>query len=281
VAEGLLLSLRFVEQHPREAAAVLEAQPPETGAAFLSEIPARVAARTMAGMLPFHAARCLRKLEPEIAASLLAQIKPAAGSAMLRQVSERRAQDLIARLPGRRAAALRVLLGYPVTTVGAWMDARVPLLSDDDTVGSAIRRLRREDWDLEAWLHVVDRERRLQGRLRSGELLRGGVRTPLRSLLQPAPTALSARSDLLSVRALPAWDEDEALPVVRRNGEFVGLLRYAGLQRGLQHDEAGDPYRGPAGSLLQFVEVQWQGLAHLLEAPFRATSPRPDQGKEG
>lgn len=280
MAEGLALSLRFVERHPREAAAVLETQPAETGAAFLSEIPARTAARAFASMLPFHAARCLRKLAPEVAASLLAQVKPAAGAAMLRQVSERRAQDLIARLPARRAAALRLMLGYPVNTVGAWMDARVPLLSDDETVGGAIRRLRREDWDMEALLHVVDRERRLCGRLRSGELLRASVRTPLRSLLQSAPKTLSARSDLLSVRALSAWEEDEALPVIRRNGEFVGVLRYTGLQRGLRHDQAGDPYRGPAGALLQFVEVQWQGLAHLLEAPFRAVASPGDRRKE-
>jgi Mg/Co/Ni transporter MgtE len=281
VAEGFALSLRFVEQHPREAAAVLEAQPPESAAAFLDEIPVRVAALAMASMLPFHAARCLRKLAPESAAALLAQMKAAAGVAMLRQVSERRAEDLIARLPTRRAAALRLMLGYPVTTVGAWMDSRVPLLSDDDTVGSAIRRLRREDWDIETFLHVVDRDRRLCGRIRSGALLRAGVRTPLRALLEPAPATLPARSDLLSARELPAWDDGEALPVVRRSGELIGVLRYAGLQRGLRHDEAGDPYRGPAGALLQLVEVQWQGLAHLIEAPFRAAPPVRGQGKGG
>jgi Mg/Co/Ni transporter MgtE len=281
VVEGLGLSLRFVEQHPREAAAVLEAQLPETAAAFLGEIPVRTAAAVMACMLPFHAARCVRKLAPENAAALLAQMNAVAGVAMLRQVSERRAEDLIARLPTRRAAALRMLLGYPVTTVGAWMDARVPLLSDDDTVGGAIRRLRREDWDLESFLYVIDRERRLSGRLRSGVLLRSGVRTPLRALLEPAPATLLARADLLSVRELPAWDDGEALPVVRRSGELIGLLRYAGLQRGLRHDEAGDPYRGPAGALLQFVEVQWQGLAHLLEAPFRAAPTVHGQGKGG
>ncbi len=279
MAEGFALSLHFVEQHPREAAGVLEAQPAEAAAAFLSEIPVRAAALVMASMLPFHAARCLRKLAPEDAASLLAEVKPAAGAALMRQVSERRANDLIGRLPSRRAAVLRLMLGYPVTTVGAWMDARLPLLADDETVGGAIRRLRREDWDIDTFLHVVDRDRQLCGRLRSGALLRAGVRTPLRALLEPAPATLQARTDLLSVRDLPAWDDGEALPVVRRSGEMIGVLSYVGLQRGLRHDEAGDPYRGPAGALLQFVEVQWQGLAHLLEAPFRAGTPARDPGK--
>lgn len=264
--EGAELSLRFLERHPDEAAAELEAQPATVTAAYLADVPTRLAGPALARMLPAYAARCVAQMEPERAADLLRDVPPIPTSALLRHLPVKRQDDLLARLPRGTRAAVKLMLRYPATTAGAWVDPRAATVAEDDTVAGAWERLRRDAGELERWLYVVDREGGLVGRLRSAGLLRAQADTPVAQLLEPAPHTVAARADLLDVQSHPGWAAGDPLPLVGRNQRFIGVLRPGDLKRGLDADPA-EAARGGLGQvLMELADAYWLTAARTLEA---------------
>jgi magnesium transporter len=277
---GIQLSLALLDRHPDAAAAVLEAQSAHCVAAFLEHIPARLGGPVLARMMPFHTARCLLELPTDTAIALLREMPAALAATALRQWPAQRRDPLLEALPLRLGWTLRLLLGYPQTTVGAWMDPEPPLLPPEIDAAEALRRLREEARDLDRVVFVVDREQRLQGRVRLAELLRAAPATPLGTLLDPDGPHLAARSDLLSCRDHPAWQSHEALPVLALDGRLVGVLHHDELRRALSA-ERGGPHAGRGR--LEMADGYWLGLAGLVEGLTRllppAAAPRRGPGE--
>lgn len=259
---GIELSLALLDRHPEAAAAVLEAQPVKGVAGFLEQIPARLGGPVLARMLPFHAARCLLEAPPACAAALLREMPPAVAATALRQWPAPRRETLLNDLPVRLAFALRLLLGYPETTIGAWMDPEPPLLPLEVDAGGALARLCAEARDLDRVVFVVDREQQLQGSVRLAELLRAAPSLPVAALLQREGPSLAARTDLLSCRDHAAWAEHDVLPVRARDGRLVGVLHHDQLRRALAvHRDSAAGGRGR----LELADGYWLGLAQVVE----------------
>jgi Mg/Co/Ni transporter MgtE len=265
VAEGLQLALGLLREHPGTAAAVLETLATPSAAALLQDAPPQLGAAVAARMLPSPASRCLLRMAPDAAAAIVGAMPPAAAAPLLRAWPLQRRDPLLAMLPNRVAIAIRLLLGFPGTSVGAWMDPEPPLLPIDCDAHAALERLRAEAADLDRVAFVVDREQQLRGRVRTAELLRAAPDTPLRALLEPAATSLQARGDLLGYREEPAWNDGDPLPVIARDGRVIGMLRHTDLTRGLAaaHPAAG---RGLLGDpALNLADGYWLGVARLVE----------------
>ena len=228
------LSLRFLQRQPEAAARTLEGQPDKIAAAYLQQAPARLAGPVVARMLPFYAARCLQRLPSESVAGILREA-PAASSAMLmRRLPVQFRDEVIEALPRRIAAAIKLLQGYPISSVGAWLDALAASLPEDIDAGQAWQRLREEAVDIERVIPVVDREGALRGLVRSAALLTAAEDTPVSQLMEVPAHVLMARSDLLAARDdEAAWMGNEAVPVTARDGRYLGVLRHAYLHRGL------------------------------------------------
>ncbi|HUP48016.1 MAG TPA: hypothetical protein VNA04_04420 [Thermoanaerobaculia bacterium] len=262
----------FLARHPDAAAAVLEEQRVDVAADFLAEIPARLGGPVLARMMPFQASRCLIEVEPEAAAGLVREMPHAVAATSLRQWPASKREQLLERLPSRLAFTLRLLLGYPGTAVGAWMDPRPALLPAGEDAASALERLRLEDGEIDRVVFVINREQKLEGQVRFGALLRAGGRTPLSALLEAVPTAVPARAALIELRDHPVWDGPDPVPVLSRDGRVVGALRYADLRRGLA--AAHDQGRGaPGDSLVNLADGSWIGMARILEGVLRILPP--------
>lgn len=273
------LTLSFLRRHPESAAGVLETLDADTAAAFLQGVPPRLAAPVLAAMLPFYTARCLELTGEDFAAGLLPEMPAAAAAAILRRLPPALTDKLLARLPARAVFRLRLLLRYPATAVGAWMEPDVPVLPAGVTVCDAWERLREEAGALDRFLYVVDREQRLQGRVASAELLRADNDMPIERLTVTAPHALAARGDLTAAIEQSAWRECDPLPVLARDGRFLGVAHYAMLRHaetaaldGRQGSVLGD-------TLMELMEAYWTGLARLIEGPF-SLLPRSGSRKE-
>lgn len=273
------LTLSFLRRHPEAAAEVLETLETETAAAFLQRVPPRLAAPVTAAMLPFYAARCLERASEDFTAGLLPAMPAVAAAAVLRRLPLTLAERLLERIPAGSAFRLRLLLRYPATTVGAWMEPGVPAMPAGITVRDAWERLREEAEALDRFLYVVDREQRLQGRVATAELLRADNNMRIDRLTSTVPQTLSARSDLVAVAEDPAWRECDPLPVLSREGRFLGVAHYAMMR----HAETAtlDGRHGSAfgDTLMELMEAYWAGLSRLIEGPF-SLLPRPGSGKE-
>ncbi|MBA1145918.1 magnesium transporter [Ectothiorhodospiraceae bacterium WFHF3C12] len=283
MAEAADLTLRFLRLHPGPAAGVLESLQPEEAAAFLQDVPTRLAAPVWSAMLPFHAGRCLMRCPEDYAVALIAAMAATPAAGLLRALPEHRTQSLLQRLPGRVTFALKLLLRYPVGTVGAWMEPAVASLPSGLTVLEAWTRLRRDAEALDRFLYIVDRDQRLMGRVSTAELLRAEGEMPVDRFLAAVPATLAARADLSAAAVEPAWRECDPLPVVARDGRFLGVAHYAVIHHAERAARDGEAAPMPGSTLLELVEAYWGGLARLIEAPFQllsAGAPSRNRGEK-
>jgi Mg/Co/Ni transporter MgtE len=259
---GIELAIGLLRAHPATAAAVLETLSAESVAAVLQDVPPRLGATAVTRMLPTPASRCLLHMPPAAAAAIVRDMPPAAAAPLLRAWPQQNLDPLLAALPNRSSIVLRLLLGFPATSVGAWMDPEPPLLLDDCDAGAALDQLRRDARDLERVVFVVDREHMLRGRVRTAELLRAEPVERLKSMMEPVDVTLPARGDLLGYRDDPGWDAGDLLPVVARDGRVIGVLRHSDLVRGLAAAHPTGVLSDPA---LNLADSYWLGLARLME----------------
>lgn len=281
MAEPVELTFSFLRRHPESAAEVLETLDAETAAAFLRDVPPRLAAPVVAAMLPFYAGRCLDLAGEDFAVALLPAMPTAAAAAVLRRLPVALTDTLLERLPARPAFRLRLLLRYPATAVGAWMEPGVAVLPVGATVCDAWDRLRREAEALDRFLYVVDREQRLVGRVAAAELLRADSDMLIDRLTAPVAASLAARADLAAVIEDPVWAENGPLPVLSRDGRLLGVAHHAVLHRAAAAP-AGHPGSPFGDTLMELMEAYWSGLSRLIEGPFSLlpAARRSDRGKE-
>lgn len=267
------LSLAFAEAHPDDAARVLEQLPAAEAAAFLSLLPARLGAPVLRHMLPTAAARCLEQVDLDTAAGLVRDLDTQTGTGMLRYVEPTRREQLIGQLPTAAALAFRLLLAYPEDTVGAWVNARALAMAPDTPASEALERLR-QSTEPHTGLYVVDPDHKLLGQLTLGDLFRAGRGLRVHQVMKPVRHHLSARASLAAARDHDGWNECSVLPVVERQGRFVGVLEATTLRR------AGEVLRVPAPATSArhaaplLARHTWQVFASLLQAAI-ALLPTP------
>ncbi len=276
MAEPSDLTLPFLRRHPPDAARVLETLPPEEATAYLQDVPVKLAAPVVAAMLPFYAALCLARLAADTATALLGRVPATSAAAVLRRMPQAPREALMASLPARTALGLRLLLRYPANTVGAWMEPAVPCLPAGILVHDAWSRLLREAETLDRFVHVVDREQALVGRIATADLLRANEAMLIdRLLMANAPPALAARTDLAHALRQPHWPESDPLPVISHERRFLGVARFATLVEAQNEPFEGQPTTVFRGTLMELMETYWMGLSRLLEGAF---TPPPAAG---
>lgn len=258
------LARAFLEEHPREAALVLERLTAAERAEVVRVAPEESAA-ALGEMVAAAAAQCLEMLTPEEAAPALEGLEPDVAISLLRRMPHETANGLVANLPDSKRDALRRALRYPEGTAGAVMDPMVLALPDDITVGEARLRLRRSVGGFLYYLFVVNRGGVLVGVLDIPELMRARPRDPVISVMNSPVDHVPAWAPAAAVRAHPGWRAYHALPVTDEAGRFAGAIRYQTLRR-LEH-EAGTTGADAAAGLAvgALGELFHLGLAGFVE----------------
>lgn len=230
------LALAFLESQPAVAAEVLERQPVETVAVFFNQIPHTYIAPVLVKMLPQYAARLCLLLDVELSVGFLSKIEVSMAAAILRHSKPEVRKKILSLLPDKTKIACKLLLSYSEDSVGAWMVAHIATLPNDCTVGDALKRLAEQEASMDAdAIYVVNRERQLQGWVKAVMLLRANPEASIASVMQQKPGMLQARASLFSVNNHDGWLLHDTLPVVNRNNQLVGMLRYVDLRKGLEH----------------------------------------------
>jgi magnesium transporter len=260
---------RFVEDHPEEAARLIEQAPLATAAPYLDGLPTAAAAGVLERMNPAVAAHCIAIMSPHQTAAAMARIAPAITTALLRRLAPARRDELLPLLPADLEARCRRLLSYPEGTVGAVTDPGVLALSEDVSVGDALRHVRRFHTVAHHHVYVVDRTHQLQGVVHLRALVGRRPRDPLADVMQPTRAQLAARSRLATAAAHPGWQEFDALPVADESGVLLGMVRHRQLRQLDAPPEAG----GLANALLGLGELYWMTLSSWVPL---AASPHDD-----
>jgi magnesium transporter len=264
----------FLSLHAESAARLLESMPIEQANAVLTSVDAITAAPVMSHMLPTNAARCIEAQPPAEGALLLERLGSQEAAAVLRHLGVDTRAAVLAALGPPWVMAFKLLLSYPVNTVGAWVEPRVLTLPDDCNAGEARERIARSREVAQARIYVLDRSRRLRGAIRGLTLLQVQNRKSLTTILEPAD-ALWARELLATAQEHSVWERNTEAPVVNREEEFIGVISYADLRRAYKQLTRTDGNTNER-DLAEVTELMaigagslWQSLGELMRTDRR------------
>lgn len=267
------LALAFMLSQPGSAAAVLEQRPLDEVADFLTDLPHRQTAAVLKQMLPHYIARLCNHLAPSTAASFLSDMSIETVAAILRITEPQVQQAILAVLPDKTRIQCHLLLSYPETAVGAWMQTRFACVPHDYSCDQALDYLAsvltanvpatEEEAD-HTPIIVIDRERRPIGSAAFGDLYRAPPEKLINSILKTTPQILSAQVSVKAALDNAVWQQHEYVAVIGRDQKIVGLLRHLDLRRAMtllaqtiEEPQGSDPVSG-------LVQVYGQTLFALF-----------------
>jgi magnesium transporter len=261
----------FLKLHPESAARLLESMPAAQANEVLACSDADIAAPVLGHMLPTYAAQCVELQAPADGALLLERLGSQESAAVLRHLEQEKRDAVLGSLGPQWVMAFKLLLSYPVSTVGAWVEPRVLTLPDDCNAGEARDRVARSQQVMQARIYVLDRSRRIRGAIRGLTLLQVPNRKSLASILEPAD-ALWAREPLTTAQERAVWERNTEAPVINREEEFIGVISYADLRkayRQLTRNVEGNGNRELA-EVTELISIGagslWQSLGELIRS---------------
>lgn len=267
MADSFDLGLAFLTAHPAEAARVLESLSSRDAGALFCAIPTDVGARVLASMLPTAAARILTEAPESTAVAITAAAGTQSIVAILRHVSGEMRTRLLVGLPAAVAVTVRMLLGFPEDTVGAWTDTGIVALPASFSVSSALDQLRSAAaTDLDQ-VFVIDPDQHLLGCIGLHTLVRADPRAQVGSLIKSVGTSLSAMMPMASARSPALWERTQALPVLDRDRRLIGVLRRAATTRAMRGRNRTESDKETAESLTGTVAGSyWRIVSGLSSA---------------
>jgi magnesium transporter len=259
-----ILAVSFLRDHPDEAAALLEPRPAGEVAPLMTELPPDLAAGLLQKMTGARAAACLERMQVGAAAGAASLIPPAGLAPVLRQLDPPLRDPILRAMPRRAAQSLQRVLSYAEGTAGALMDPRAIAFPQDITIENARGRLRRTPGGSTHYLYVVDREQRLVGVLTVRELFLADRRTPLSTSMRSPVERLLAHASERTVMEHPGWRTYHALPVVDRDGRFIGVVALEAVRALERERKPGVDRTAAMDTAMRLGELLWIALAGVF-----------------
>lgn len=230
------LNLRFLLDHPREAARKLEAVPARDVAELLAAQPPHA----VVGVWQFLAADAeqavVRHLPDSLRRALLTELEPARSAALLRRLEREPCDGYLAQLDAQVAKEIRDLMAYPPDTAGEMMDPRYSAFRAELRVHDALTRLRTARRRGLREIFLLDDDARLSGRVYIQDLALAEPDQALGVLRLPIAAAVQDTAPREEVVEKLQNDSVSELPVVNFEGKLVGVIRQPALVSAMQEE---------------------------------------------
>jgi magnesium transporter len=220
------LALRFLEDHPDEAAALLETRSSAEATALLSRCPPETVANVLRRCVVGFAVDYLAALSLEEATPVLARFPPHSAVSVLRTASPEWSAAIRGALAREDGDPVERLLRHAPGTAGALMDPRTSALPSDLRVAEALEQLRLHPEHSVYYLYVVDRDGHLLGVLNYRDLLLADPEAVLVSVMRASVSSVRADAQGAALRGHPGWRSLFALPVVDAEDRLLGAMRH-------------------------------------------------------
>lgn len=258
----------FLAKYPDNAITALEGLSASDLAAVIDALEPHASAPLFARMLPARAAAALAELPPARAAYILDRLELTQSMRLLLQLGDAARAAIMTELEPALAASFERALAFPPGTVGRAMLARIHSLRGSQR--TAVARAHIVAGAMEsAWIYVVDAALRPCGVVSLVELLRAPGESDVASIMQTAPSAVSALARIDSVRDAALAEGPELLPVVDSEGRLLGVLPKLEWTRATQFGIDSAPAPDLVSAWLAVAELFWgaggRALAHLTE----------------
>ena len=140
-------------------------------------------------------------------------------------LTETRRESLLGALPPQSRRELERLIDLPPGAAGRWMDRATITLARDQSVGSALDRIRASPVRGARTLYLADSELRLDGRVEMQALALANATDPVGGLARPAFSVdvVAPRDEVV---ALFERHRVDSVPVVDGGGRLLGVVRH-------------------------------------------------------
>ena len=260
-----LLSQEFIRTHTIEAARELEKLPIDEIVLFFNEIPVDQSAILVEYFTPILAAKCLEKVDSPKVMSIILKLSLETGSILLRQMDEFKRTTTLQMMPKEVTESFGLVLKYPDNSAGALMNPQVFTLYKDVTVKEALKQIRKYPKYVSDYIPVLNREHILEGIINIHELIQKKPELTITSVMNSGIGKLSPILKREAILSHPDWLIFHELPVVDKNGIFLGMLSYKVLRR-LEYEskESEQPeYFESTGKALG--ELYWLGITAFIK----------------
>jgi len=282
------LTLAYFKSHPLEVTKQLETWSADDVAAVMATFSPQDMASVLEHLPLAQAAAVLELLPQDTTVDIITLLSTASAIGILRQLEPSVQHNLLTILDRRVGPSLRLSMTYPEGTAASLADPRVVILPPDIPVSAALERIKRDPTHATYYHYVVERTGILVGLVTTKELLAASPDRVTATIMNEQIATVAAEATEDELLQTPHWRLYHTLPVVDRQGHFLGALRYRTLRRIEAQSEA-KPTTGP---LPQALLQMWEGyaliglhimtdLAQAIETGVSEQIPTlPKEGKE-
>lgn len=227
LAQNALDSLRHLlaDIHPADIADLLEELDHEEAVATFNLLSDEVASEVLDETGSLVRQELVERIDEERLADLLDELPMDDAAEFLDELPRPISDRLIELMEPEEAAEVQELLGYEEDTAGRLMNRDVAVLRRQWTVDQTIEYMRSlEDAETLHYLYVVDRHDRLLGVTPLRNLLMAQPDTTIGSIMNEQVTAVLVTADQEELAELVAHYDYVTIPVVDRNGRFLGII---------------------------------------------------------
>jgi Mg/Co/Ni transporter MgtE len=268
--EALTLALDFLDEHPDVAVRILEQHDARQVATFLDSVPEVYSVLAIGRALPAFAAHLCHVFGIEMSARLLLQQDVGRMVAVLRHLEHAEVEAILNECPAARRQSCLLLLNFPVRCVGAWIVPDVAVVSSDFTVNETLNFLKdANETTCTKYIFVVNRDGLLEGRISHLALLQGQADQRIEWFMDKDAECISAQLFVAQAARLPCWQDEDVMPVIGAQQQFIGALRHADLRRALHQDAQAAPQPVAGGDPIAGIV---DAYGHSLLALFNSVS---------
>ena len=219
---------RLAELNPVDLARIVDALSFRESAEIVAALDEETAAETLEEVSDERVADLLEGMDQERAADILEEMTPAAAADALEDLDDEVAEQLLARMEPEEAADVQVHLEYDEDSVGRIMTRDLVRVTEDATVGDALRIIRSleevPDPLLAVYVVALNDPDALRGLVRLRTLILADPATPLADVLdEDAPTVSPDDRAESAARVLAEYNL-LAVPVLDENRRLLGIL---------------------------------------------------------
>lgn len=258
------IALHFLQEHPKDAARILEQFTPEQLAGYLEPVPSHAAAVVLKYIIPSIATECLKAMALDKSSSIIMHLGVERASLLLRRMKSSIRVQFIRSMSPVFANMTRLVLRYPEGTVGQVMDPDIFAVDENMTVDEVIKIIKNSPPLAHNEIFITGDRQQLLGIIDIRRLLIDDGDQTMQKIMQPPGLSIPARSSLASVMNHPQWLQQENIPVIDRSGVFIGILSRTMLHQAQENGDlmqGGDEFTGIA---LAVAELFWDACANLL-----------------
>lgn len=269
------LSLKFLQEHPRESAKILEQFDAQELTDYFERIPATDTVKIIRYFTPSFAVACLSKMNAKKASNLLEKLGVEPAARIMRRMNLSLRGELLRKMSPLFANMLKLVLKFPKGTIGQYISPNVLTIMQDMETGQVFNSIRKTPEQLQNDIYIINDKQQLIGVVDVKSLLTVESDTTMGSIMRKPDVVFHARVSLNQVRDHPKWLHKEVLPVVDHANVFIGVLRRAVMLEALEGgQESYDDKDTIASALLDIAELFWDTCANLLIPETEKKKPR-------